>query len=99
MRELNWKPDQAAELWVLGEEACADRAAHAVHILEFSGKRMRVSAELRPACGAAVRLEWDGQLLLGEVRNAEPGGFRIEIQHILPDASGLQWQKTGWQRR
>ena len=48
--------------------------------------------------GAAVRLEWDGQLLLGQVLSTEPGGFWMEIHHMLLDAAGLSWQKNGWQR-
>lgn len=101
MRELNWKPGQSAELSVLGVEA-ADGASggevrRAARILEFSGKRMRVAVEPTVQGGAAVRLEWDGQLVLGEVLHTEPGGFWMEIQHMLPDSAGLSWQKTGWQ--
>ena len=102
MRELNWKPGQSVQLsvlGVLGPEACA---AHTARILEFSGKRMRLAAELpnqaKVPGGAAVRLEWDGQQLLGQVLNAEPGGFWMEIHHMLLDAGGLIWQKNGWQR-
>ena len=94
MRELNWKPEQSAELSVLGEGACAGRA----RILEFSGKRMRLAAGLKVKSGAAVRLEWDGQLLLGQVLNTDPGGFWMEIQHMLLDTGGLSWQNKGWQR-
>ena len=102
MRELNWKPGQSAELRVLGEGAGAESAGRPVRILEFSGKRMRLSAELAAGLQvggrAAVRLEWEGQLLLGEVLNTEPGGFWIEIHHMLLDTAGLSWQETGWQR-
>jgi hypothetical protein len=93
MRELNWKPEQSAELSVLGEGACAGPA----RILEFSGKRMRLAAELKVKSGAAVRLEWDGQLLLGQVLNTDPGGFWMEIHHMLLDTGELSWQKN-WQR-
>jgi hypothetical protein len=98
MRELNWKPEQSAELTVLGEGPGAAPGGRPVRIPEFSGKRMRVSAGFKVESGAAVRLEWDGQLLLGEVLNTEPGGFWIEIQHMLLDAAGPSWQKTGWHR-
>jgi len=98
MRELNWKPGQPASLSVLGEATSAGPAAQPVRILEFSGKRMRLAAELPVEGGAAVRLEWDGQLLLGEVLNIEPDGFWMEIHHMLLDAAGLSWQKNGWQR-
>ena len=102
MRELNWKPGQSAELSVLGEGASAGSAGQPARILEFSGKRMRLAAELPAEMklqgGAAVRLEWDGQLLLGQVLNTEPGGFWMEIHHMLLDAAGLSWQKNGWQR-
>ena len=94
MRELNWKPEQSAELSVLGEEACAGSA----RILEFSGKRMRLAAGLKVKSGAAVRLVWDGQLLLGQVLNTDPGGFWMEIQHMLLDTGGMSWQERGWQR-
>jgi hypothetical protein len=94
MRELNWKPEQSAELSVLGEGACAGPA----RILEFSGKRMRLAAGLKVESGAAVRLEWDGQLLLGQVLNTDPGGFWMEIQHMLLDTGGMSWQEKGWQR-
>jgi hypothetical protein len=95
MREIDWKPGQSAELTVLGEGGSTGLKAR---ILEFSGKRMRLASERKIQDGAAVRLEWEGQLLLGEVRNAEPGGFWIEIHHMLLDSAGLTWQKTGWQR-
>jgi len=102
MRELNWTPGQSAELSILGEGAGAGPTAYTVRILELSGKRMRVSAGLGAGVqvkgGAAVRLEWDGQLLLGQVLNTEPGGFWMEIHHMLLDAGGLSWQKNGWQR-
>jgi len=94
MRELNWKPEQSAELSVLGEGACAGPA----RILEFSGKRMRLAAGLKVESGAAVRLEWDGQLLLGQVLNTDPGGFWMEIQHMLLDTGRMSWQEKGWQR-
>ena len=97
MRELNWNPGQPAELGVLGDGACAESAGHPARILEVSGKRLRVAAELPVKGGAAVRLEWDGQLLLGQVLQTEPGGFWIEIHHMLLDARGLRWQKNGWQ--
>jgi hypothetical protein len=78
----------------LGEEACAGSA----RILEFSGKRMRLAAGLKVKSGAAVRLVWDGQLLLGQVLNTDPGGFWMEIQHMLLDTGGMSWQEKGWQR-
>ena len=98
MRELNWKPGQSAELSVLGEGACTEPAGRPARILEVSGKRMRLAAELTVKGGAAVRLEWDGQLLLGQVLHTEPGGFWMEVHHVLLDAGGLSWQKNGWQR-
>ena len=98
MRELNWKPGQSAELTVLGDGPPAGPAGHSARILEFSGKRMRLAAELPVKGGAAVRLEWDGQLLLGQVLNTEPGGLWMEIHHMLLDTGGLSWQKNGWQR-
>jgi len=98
MRELNWKPGQSAELRVLGEGAGAGPAGYPSSIIEFSGKRMHLAAELKVPCGAAVRLEWDGQLLLGQVLHTEPGGFWMEVHHVLLDAGGLSWQKNGWQR-
>jgi hypothetical protein len=92
MRELNWKPEQSVALSVLGDGACVGAA----RILELSGKRMRLGAGLTVATGAAVRLEWDGQVVLGEVLNTEPSGFWIEIHHML-DTAALTWQQ-GWQR-
>ena len=97
MHELNWKPGQSAELTVLGDGSPAGPEGRPVRILEFSGKRMRLAAELPVTGGAAVRLEWDGQLLLGEVENTEPGGFWMEIHHMLLDAASLNWRKNGWQ--
>jgi hypothetical protein len=100
MRELNWQPGQSAEWSVLGAGASASPAVQPARILEFSGKRIRVAAELPAALkgGAAVRLEWDGQLLLGQVLNTEPGGFWMEIHHMVLDAGGTSWRKNGWQR-
>jgi hypothetical protein len=102
MRELNWKPGQSAELSILTEGARAGAAECPARILEFSGKRMRLAAdlpaEMKMKSGAAVRLEWDGQLLLGQVLSTEPGGFWMEVHHMLLDAAGLSWQKNGWQR-
>jgi len=93
MRELNWKPEQSVALSVLGDGGCVGAA----RILELSGKRMRLAAGLTVKTGAAVRLEWDGQMVLGEVLHAEPSGFWIEIQHMLLDTAALTWQQ-GWQR-
>jgi hypothetical protein len=59
---------------------------------------MRLAAELTVKSGAAVRLEWDGQLLLGQVLSTESDGFWMEVHHMLLDASGQSWQKNGWQR-
>lgn len=98
MRELNWTAGQSAELSVLGEGAGSGPREQAVRILEFSGKRMRIAAPVQLKSGSAVRLEWDGQLLLGEVLNSEASGFWMEIHHMLLDAAGLSWQKNGWQR-
>ena len=95
MRELNWKPGQSVELRLLGD-APAAAAAHPARILEFAGKRMRVAAAVPVQSGAAVRLDWDGQLLLGQVLYTEPDGFWMEIQHMLLDGGGLGWQKNGW---
>jgi hypothetical protein len=98
MRELNWKPEQSAELTVLGERAAAGSGGYPVRIIEFAGRRMRLAAQSKVEGGAAVRLEWDGQMVLGEVLHAEPGGFWMKIHHMLPDTAGLSWRKTGWQR-
>ena len=46
MRELNWKPGQSAELSILTEGARAGAAECPARILEFSGKRMRLAADL-----------------------------------------------------
>ncbi len=94
MRELNWKPDQEVQVTVLGDGTGAGPA----RILELSGKRMRLSAGLPVTSGAAVRLEWDGQLVLGEVFETEPGGFWIEIHHMLLDTAELIARKQGWQQ-
>ncbi|HTQ57206.1 MAG TPA: hypothetical protein VMI94_22205 [Bryobacteraceae bacterium] len=91
--QLKWKPDAAAELRVLGNGA---GAAIPVRLQELTGKRMRITAAAAVACGAAVRLDWEGQLVLGVVLEADPDGFWIEIQHMLLDAAGLDWQKQGW---
>jgi hypothetical protein len=99
MRELNWKPGQSAELTVLGVGPSTVPGTHPARILDISGKRLRLAAEL-PAemnCGAAVRLEWDGQLVLGQVLSTEPQGFWMEIHHMLLDAAALSWRKNGWQ--
>lgn len=94
MRELNWKPEQSVAMSVLGDGACAGE----VRIVELSGKRMRLGAGLTVKTGAAVRLEWDGQLVLGEVLDTGPSGFWIEIHHILLDTDTVTWQQQGWQR-
>ena len=94
MRELNWKPEQSAELSVLGEGASTGPA----RILELNGKQMHLAAGLKVKSGAAVRLEWDGQLLLGQVLNTDPGGFWLEIHDMLLDTSGISWQEKGWHR-
>lgn len=97
MRELNWKPGQSATLSVLSEDGAAASSAP-VRILEFSGTRMRLNVATGLKGGAAVRLDCDGQLLLGEVLNAAPDGVWVEIHHMLLDGGGLNWQKAGWQR-
>jgi hypothetical protein len=95
MRELNWKPEQSVEMTVLGDEAAP---AGSARLLELSGKRLRVAPERAVAAGAAVRLAWDDQLVLGEVLESGPAGAWIEIHHMLLDAAELSWQKQGWQR-
>jgi hypothetical protein len=95
MYPLKWKPEEPAELRVLGNGACAAAPAR---ILELAGKRMRVSAAAKVEGGAAVRLEWNGQLVLGQVTEIDPDGFWLEIHHMLPDTASLDWQKQGWQR-
>ncbi len=97
MRKLNWKPEEPAALSILGGEG-GESSPQAVRILELSGKRMRLAAEAAAPGGAAVRLEWGGQLVLGQALEAAPGGFWMEIHHMLLDTAGLNWQKQGWQR-
>ena len=76
MRELNWKAGQAAELTVLSEEAGVGPVTGLpVRILELSGKRMRLESNQQLKPGAAIRLEWDGQMLLGLVQNVEAGNL------------------------
>jgi hypothetical protein len=94
MRELSWSPEQAVALSVLGDGGCAGES----RIVEVSGKRMRLDARLPVQTGAAVRLEWDGQVVLGDVLNIEPAGFWIEIRHMLADNAALGWQQQGWRR-
>ena len=60
---------------------------------------MRLAAAVQVKSGAAVRLEWDGQLLLGPGAEHRAGGFWMEIHHMLLDAGGLSWQKKGWRTR
>jgi len=95
MRELKWEPGQSAELSVLGDGGNSRQQSR---ILELTGKQVLVAAKQPVKTGAAVRLEWNNQLLLGEVLNAEPDGFRMEIRHMLLDTDALSWQKQGWQR-
>ena len=94
MRELKWQPGQSAQLSVLGDAACSGPA----RMLELSGKRMRLASDLKIKGGVAVRLESDGQLLLGQVLTSEPGGFWLEIHHMVLDIGAQTWQKNGWQR-
>jgi len=94
MRELTWKPGEPAELKVLGREPDA-AGPEPARILELSGKRVRVAAAA-PVAGAAVCLEWSGQLVLGQVLSTEPGGFWMEIHHMLLNTAELDWQKHGW---
>jgi len=94
MHELKWQPEQPVDLSVLDENGGAGTAS----IQELSGRRVRLATALPVQTGAAVRLEWDGQLVLGEVRNTVPEGFWMEIHHVLFTAEELKWQKMGWQR-
>lgn len=94
MRELNWKPDQTIQVTVLGSTPANGTA----RIQEYAGKRMRLGSGPPVKAGSAVRLEWDGQLLLAEVENTDSSGFWVEIHHMLLGASELNWQDKGWQR-
>ena len=98
MRELKWQPRQMAELSVLGPGACTGTA----RILTISGKRVLIEPELSGgsalAGGAAIGLEWDGQLVLGEVLSSGSDGVWVEIQHMLLDGAGPRWQENGWRR-
>jgi len=98
MPTVNWKPEEPAELSVLGSEETARSSPQTVHILEVSGKRVHLAAAAIVGCGTAVRLEWGGQLVLGEVIESGPGGFWMEIHHMLLDTASLNWQKQGWHR-
>ena len=93
MSELQWKPEQVVQLDVLGGQPAAATA----RILELSGKRLRLATELKVIPGAAVRLQWDNQVLLGEVLSSESDGFWIEISHLLLDTAALMWQPQDWQ--
>ena len=96
MRELTWKAEEPAELKVLGREPNGAAAPEPARILELSGRRVHVAAAATVAGGAAVCLEWGGQLVLGQVLSAEPGGFWMEIHHMLLNTAELDWQKQGW---
>src|SRR5690349_5775543 len=72
MRELKWTAGQSAELSGLGK---GESRRMTVTILKLAGKRLHLGAEQPVTGGAAVRLEWDGQMVLGQVLNAHPGGF------------------------
>lgn len=91
---MKWEPGEAAEISRLNGGAGEKRPAR---ILEISGKRVHVAAGESLAAGAAVRLEWEGQLILGQVLNSDAGGAWIEIHHMLLDTSA-NWPKQGWQR-
>ena len=92
MRELQWSPGQAVQLDVLGEKP----SSGAARILEVSGKRVRLATEIKAAAGTAIRVQWDGQMLLGEALASEPDGFWMEISHMLLDTAALNWQAQGW---
>ena len=93
MAQLKWQPDEPVELSILGNGAGVPVLAR---ILELAGKRLRLGVAANVEGGAAVRLEWGGQLVLGEVLDIEPGGFWVEIHHVLLGTAGMNWQKQGW---
>src|SRR5579862_9297670 len=95
MRKLSWTPGEAAEVSVLGEGGAGPCPAR---ILEMSGRRMRLATAVKATGGAAIRLEWGGQLVLGQVDETEPGGFWMEIHHMLLDSGGETWPKQEWLR-
>ena len=92
MSELQWKPDTVVQLEVLGEKP----SAGTVRIVEITGKRLRMRTGLKLPAGAAVRLQWDGQMVFGEVLASEADGCWMEIQHMLLDTAALNWQQQGW---
>jgi hypothetical protein len=92
MRELEWSPEQAVQLNMLGEKPASGTA----RILEVSGKRARLATDMKATAGTAVQLQWNGQMLLGEVLSSEPDGFWMEISHMLLDTAALNWQAQGW---
>jgi hypothetical protein len=98
MHELKWQPEQVVDFSVLGEGGAENGSVGAARIQELSGRRLRITTTLPVRTGAAVRLEWDGQLVLGEVLNTVPEGFWMEIHHVLFATEELKWQKMGWQR-
>jgi hypothetical protein len=89
---LQWTAGEPVEIRVLGETGGGPYAAR---MLELSGKRLRVGAAAKIPGGAAVRVDWGGQLVLGQVLQSEPDGFWIEIQHTLLEMDGRNWQKMG----
>ncbi len=82
-REERIQTDQPAKISVLGT-AITDVEAQ---ILDFSGRGLRLLADHPVAFGAAVKIEAEDELLLGEVRYCQPanGNYELglELQHSL----------------
>jgi len=52
-------------------------------VLSCSGRRLNLAADLPAPPGTAIRIEWTGYLIMGEVTSADPGTLSIHNRHAL----------------
>lgn len=80
---------QPVAVTVLGDAP----AAHSGEVAGFCGTAMRLMLEVPVPQGAAVKVEWEDTLLLGEVSDCQPDGsqyaINLKLEHSLVHTAEL----------
>jgi len=86
---LRLQAHQTVQVTVLGQGADPVEGT----LDNFSSGGMRLLLDLELPMDAALRVEWEDSMVLGDVRYCVPQGDRyavgLEIQHTLTDMAGL----------
>jgi hypothetical protein len=92
--DLRIKTNQPVAVTLLGESESLIRG----RIIDYTGRGLGLELERPVSSGAAVRIDWDNRLLLGEVCycRTRPGGYHagVSLKHVLFDTRELERLRT-----